>query len=228
MKDNYFEILYNVFSSRISKEVGGSSISSFTDYLGVSRGKVDAWKKGQHPKAEDLRLLHDKLGIAYRWLVTGEGDPFEEETGNVTIVMKKENPLTLFGFASCGIDGWGGTIPYSVSVTLPSVHEGMIAVMASGDSMIPAGIGSGQICYCDTTKEPGLGDAVYVQRTDGLGAIKVYLGKGMPGLHIPDEGKTAFQGWLSPADGAQKPFFMDVSDDALITLAPVIFVQRRM
>ena len=142
--------------------------------------------------------------------------------------MKKENPLTLFGFASCGIDGWGGTIPYSVSVTLPSVHEGMIAVMASGDSMIPAGIGSGQICYCDTTKEPSLGDAVYVQRTDGLGAIKVYLGKGMPGLHIPDEGKTAFQGWLSPADGVQKPFFMDVSDDALITVAPVIFVQRRM
>ena len=39
---------------------------------------MQKWSKGQWPSAEDLETIHDKLGFSYSWLVTGEGDPFEE------------------------------------------------------------------------------------------------------------------------------------------------------
>lgn len=228
MKDNYFKTLYKIFLDTIPQPLGGKSLTAFTNYLGLSRGKVDAWKAGQRPKAEDLRLLHDKLGLSYRWLVTGEGDPFEELTGTVTVVMKREKPFPLLGFTGCGIDGWGGTVPYAVTVAPPEIHDGMLAVMASGDSMVPEGIGNGQICFCDPQKEPGIGDAVYIKRTDGLGAIKKFLGTGIVGLYVPEDGKIALQGWLSQNGGTQKPFFIDVDKDSILTLAPVIYVQRRM
>lgn len=51
---------------------------TFCDFLNISTGKLQKWAKGQWPSAEDLETIHDKLGFSYSWLVTGEGDPFEE------------------------------------------------------------------------------------------------------------------------------------------------------
>lgn len=51
----------------------------FCDFLGISPGKRQKWSQGQWPSAEDLENLHDKLGFSYRWLITGEGEPFEED-----------------------------------------------------------------------------------------------------------------------------------------------------
>ena len=51
---------------------------TFCDFLNISTGKLQEWSKGQWPSAEDLETIHDKLGFSYSWLVTGEGDPFEE------------------------------------------------------------------------------------------------------------------------------------------------------
>lgn len=51
---------------------------TFCDFLNISTGKLQKWSKGQWPSAEDLETIHDKLGFSYSWLVTGEGDPFEE------------------------------------------------------------------------------------------------------------------------------------------------------
>ena len=54
------------------------TIRGFCDFLDISAGKREKWSKGQWPSAEDLEKLHDRLGFSYRWLITGEGDPFEE------------------------------------------------------------------------------------------------------------------------------------------------------
>lgn len=51
---------------------------TFCGFLNISTGKLQKWSKGQWPSAEDLETIHDKLGFSYSWLVTGEGDPFEE------------------------------------------------------------------------------------------------------------------------------------------------------
>lgn len=40
-------------------------------------GKVNAWRKGQWPSADDIVTIHDKLGFSYRWLLNGEGEPLE-------------------------------------------------------------------------------------------------------------------------------------------------------
>ena len=45
----------------------------------MSQGKTQSWEKGQCSKAEDLRVLHQKMFFPYRWPVRGEGDPFADE-----------------------------------------------------------------------------------------------------------------------------------------------------
>lgn len=42
-------------------------------------GKVNAWRKGQWPSADDIVVIHDKLGFSYRWLLNGEGEPLENQ-----------------------------------------------------------------------------------------------------------------------------------------------------
>ena len=48
-------------------------------YLGITQGKMIAWKDGQWPAAADLAVIAERLGFSYRWLVTGEGDPHADE-----------------------------------------------------------------------------------------------------------------------------------------------------
>lgn len=89
-----FEIVYKKYrSERLSKGVDKRDITekSMKEFLGVSTGKGDAWKKGQWPSAEDLATIAAKLGFSYRWLVTGEGDPF----GDDAILQMHENAASV-------------------------------------------------------------------------------------------------------------------------------------
>lgn len=73
-----FEIIYKKFCNfMISMGAQKRDITevALKDFLGVSQGKLTAWKRGQWPSAEDLANISAKLGLSYRWLVTGEGDP---------------------------------------------------------------------------------------------------------------------------------------------------------
>lgn len=73
-----YELVYNYFCSVADLKGFKPSVRGFCDFLGISAGKRQKWSQGQWPSAEDLETLHDKLGFSYRWLITGEGDPFEE------------------------------------------------------------------------------------------------------------------------------------------------------
>lgn len=77
----HFEIVYKKFyTSMLGHGAAPNAISQRTlaTFLHVSNGKVDAWKRGQWPSAEDLAVIAEKLGFSYRWLVTGQGAPEEE------------------------------------------------------------------------------------------------------------------------------------------------------
>lgn len=115
----------------------------------------------------------------------------------------------------------------AVAVEPPKWHEGMIAVMASGESMLPAGIGHGQVCYCDTTVAPAVGEAVFVEQVDGSGTIKLFLGRSEQG-----NGKEYIHltGWLDKKVGnePQEPFNLHVLPSHVKRMAPVIYVRRRL
>lgn len=73
-----YELVFRHFCS-IALSIGYKPTTrGFCEFLQISAGKREKWSKGQWPSAEDLEKLHDRLGFSYRWLITGEGDPFEE------------------------------------------------------------------------------------------------------------------------------------------------------
>lgn len=73
-----YKMVYNFFCSVALSKGFKPTLRGFCDCLGISMGKRQKWSQGQWPSAEDLETIHDKLGFSYRWLVTGEGDPFED------------------------------------------------------------------------------------------------------------------------------------------------------
>ena len=73
-----FEIVYKKFCRLLmERDVAAHEISQrgLAVFLGISQGKLTAWKAGQWPAAQDLATIAQKLNFSYRWLVTGEGDP---------------------------------------------------------------------------------------------------------------------------------------------------------
>lgn len=152
----------------------------------------------------------------------------EKQLAAMSAVPVPRPAIPLVGFARCGVVGWNGTMPLPMAAELPELTPGMIAVAASGDSMRPAGISNGQICYCDPSKTPLPGEAVYVERKDGLTALKVFLSKTRVDDAEPPIEQTVFQGWLPAAEGEQKPYSLAVDDELIRLIAPVVLIRRRL
>ena len=197
-------------------------------FLGVSQGKTQHWEKGQWPKADDIELLAEKLGFEYRWLVTGKGptlraDIAPEPAAPATSAFAlPARPLPVLGLVPCGIEGWHTVNPIPIAATLP-VTPSMFAVIAAGESMVPAGIAPGHICYCDPNQSALVGEAVYVAAVDGRATIKEFTGEtqGKPGW-------LRFRGWKEQSNGKREQFFLDLEDKDVEKIAPVIFVRRRL
>lgn len=182
--------------------------------------------------------------IRREWLWWGEGemlksDPPANEAAPVApppapvsappeLVMPSQytQPVPLVGFASCSVFGWHGTMSIPVPVEPPTWHPDMFAVMATGESMLPAGIGHGHICYCDPNKAPGKDEAVYVETSDELGTIKLFCGRSARG----GGEYINLRGWLDidPKTGTQKPMLLDVLASSVKRIAPVMYVRRRL
>ena len=80
--DNFsqrFGIIYKKFSCWAKSDNRPYSKLAFSRYLDISQGRMQKWEAGQIPRPADLKIIHDKLGFSYSWLITGEGDPCAEE-----------------------------------------------------------------------------------------------------------------------------------------------------
>lgn len=74
-----FEIIYKKFFDWGKQNGFKPSKLAFSRFLGVSQGAIQNWEyKGTLPAGKDLKTIHDKLGFSYDWLITGEGDMFDE------------------------------------------------------------------------------------------------------------------------------------------------------
>lgn len=72
-----FEIIYGKFKE-LAESIGCKpSKLALSRFLGVSQGCMQKWEKGQVPAARDLKTIHDKLGFAYDWLISGQGEMFD-------------------------------------------------------------------------------------------------------------------------------------------------------
>lgn len=74
-----FEYIYKFFSSDAAARGHRASKLALAKYLSISQGKLQKWESGQVPQPDDLKLLHDTFGLSYAWLITGDGEPLEEQ-----------------------------------------------------------------------------------------------------------------------------------------------------
>lgn len=235
--EQHYKIIYDKFIECFSSDEFTRTTSGFVRFLGHTHdGKVRAWRKGQWPSSGDCGQISEKMGFSLRWLLAGEGDPYGQKSskdvdaGRSTPadapVPRMDAPIPLVGFASCGIQGWGGTMTFDIPVTPPHARPDMIAVMASGESMLPEGIGNGHICFCDPHAMPMAGECVYVETLNKRGSLKKYIGDG-----VRKDGKRTVKlhGWMKKEIGKEsKSFEVEIERDFIKTLAPVIYIQRRM
>jgi len=224
------EIAKNVCSGDVDK-LGPTSAERF---LGVSRNKWNIWVKGQMPSTEDMGRISKTLGLSLDWLILGEGEPFAPHSVQHQPVapvpaphpdstVHIARPLPMVGLASCGINGWAQMDNYAATAQPITLGPRAVAVVAAGDSMVPAGIFSGMICYADPDQPAGVGDAVFVARADKSGTIKLFLGRGAR------DGYIKLKGWLPPKKtGKREEFIMEELKSQIITLAPVLYVRRRV
>lgn len=73
-----FEQIYKKFADWAIQQGFKPNRTAFARHIGVSQGCMQKWEKGQRPTASHMKLIHDKLGFAYDWLITGEGEMFDE------------------------------------------------------------------------------------------------------------------------------------------------------
>ncbi len=166
------------------------------------------------------KILEIYPEVSRGWLYFGEENPIAKKDSQAP------KAIPLIGFADCGVQGWHGAMTIPVTVSAPTWHDKMIACMASGDSMLPAGIGNGHICYCDPTLEPVMGEPVYIEQTNTMSTLKIFCGRTERG------GKEyiELQGWqdIKHAKLVQKKFSISILSTAIALIAPVVYVRRRL
>jgi phage repressor protein C with HTH and peptisase S24 domain len=207
---------------RIRTVRGELSQQEFGDRLATSAQTIGRYERDERsPDAAFLRALMDRFGIDPRWLVTGEGEMALTAPSPV-VAPGGHAGVPVMGLAECGLRGWYQRDLLAVTASRPGdfVDPEGFAVMAIGQSMVPAGIVQGQLCFCSPRTPPSVGDAVYVERSDGAATIKLYRGT---------EGEwLVLEGWLDPVDGRRDPYTDRLLLVTVRRIAPVIYVKRKL
>lgn len=69
---------FEIISEKISSKTGEkATVSAIAQFFEVSRGKVQAWSRGQRPSADDLENIAHKLEISPVWLLMGDTPGYE-------------------------------------------------------------------------------------------------------------------------------------------------------
>jgi len=154
--------------------------------IGVTRGTVTHWSNGiRSPNPEQIKQLAKILKVKVSELF---GDDIEVKT------------IPLIGPASCGIPNmvFNDDIE-NIPVSSELARDGVYAVIADGDSMLPA-IKHGDIIICDKDMRCENGNIVHYTTIDGESGLKKYL--------VDDNGMVT----LMPLNSDFKPIMCDVKD----------------
>ncbi|MCX4310705.1 MAG: hypothetical protein OSJ28_10535 [Desulfovibrio sp.] len=72
-----FEILHKIISQRLSEQGKKGTMKNASAFLGIPEHKYQAWKGGQRPVTEDLRMLAQEFEFNPDWLLIGKGKPVQ-------------------------------------------------------------------------------------------------------------------------------------------------------
>lgn len=196
---------------------GRGGVTVCAERFGVSPQYWRDWETGKRkPGARNQQKLAEFFTIPLAEL-TGPGVPSlpAHEHGQPFTALG----IPVISLAECGVSGWYSANPIAVRASLPS-HSKMFAVLAVGKSMLPDGIAEGYLLYCDPTIEAKKNDAVFIKTADGKATVKRFLQW--------EDGWLQVLGWLDPDwQGIQKPFVSKFPRDFVVTMCPVVLVQRR-
>lgn len=75
-----FEIIERIIAERLARRGLKYTLANACELLGakVKVPKLQAWKRGQRPSADDLETLAVALGLSPAWLLLGAGKPLDE------------------------------------------------------------------------------------------------------------------------------------------------------
>lgn len=199
---------------------GELSQEEFGERLATSAQTIGRYERDERsPDAVFLNALMDEFGADVARLIKGEVVPAAAATASA---LGASPAIPVLGLAECGLRGWYQRDTLSVTASRPGdlVDPEGFAVMAIGQSMVPAGIVQGQLCFCSPRTAPSAGDAIYVERSDGAATLKVYRGT---------EGEwLVLEGWLDPVAGRREPYTDRLLLATVKRIAPVIYVKRKL
>lgn len=202
---------------RSARKRNNFSQSQLARKVGVSVTTIQNYESSKFPKGEHAVALSLALNCSLDWLLTGSESPASSES------TAHNGCVPVIGLAKCGLQGWAQSIPLGINASRPGdlTEPEAFCVLAVGNSMTPAGILPGQICYCNPHDDFGAGDAVYVERRDGTATIKLFRGS--------DNDRITLQGWLDPDEnGRQAPYTDTIKTDQVRRMATVIYVKRKL
>lgn len=76
-----FEIIYNEYTKGFEGTGAKPNLSAFARFLELPVSTVKSWEKRDViPSAKDIKIIHDKLGFSYDWLIAGEGEIYDTAT----------------------------------------------------------------------------------------------------------------------------------------------------
>ncbi|WP_222705769.1 LexA family transcriptional regulator [Salidesulfovibrio onnuriiensis] len=188
--------------------------------VGVSTTTIQNYESGQFPKGDHAVGLASALECSLDWLLAGVTPQSHQ---NAPGPNSQQCGVPILGLAKCGLQGWSKSTPLSIKASRPGdMHlPGIFCVMAIGNSMVPAGILQGQLCFCNPHDRYEKGDAIYVERMDNTASIKLFQGA--------DEQHMTLQGWLDPdVNGHQAAYTEQARLDQIRRVATVIYVKRKL
>ena len=97
MSNNFslrFEIIYKKYYDWGIQNGFKPSKLGFSRFMGLSQGAIQKWEKGQIPAAKDIKVIHEKLGFAYNWLISGEGEMFDKTPELLKELKEKDAEIT--------------------------------------------------------------------------------------------------------------------------------------
>ena len=204
------------------------SETKLAEYLGIPQKKLNYYRNKSPDNLWPLlpKILELFPDIRRDWLYFGEGEMLQG--GGIPALAGASGPVPagqpVQGSPAASIqlmlldmrsDGWGTPAPIPALTALPELHDKVIAVVAPDDGLLPAGVGKGQVCYCDAALRPQEGEPVLVRLADGRAALLVYAGR--------DGGRLLFTTWEE--DGTPREL---AADEGTAQLAPVVLIRRRM
>lgn len=202
--------------SRLREIVGKMPLSKFAKETGIPLSTLSrAYNGTEILNLDHMHKICDRFGVPLMTLLAQDDGVLSE--------------LPIRGFASCGVaQGWFVEEKHPKTVFVPSAFAmpSCFGILAKGDSMIPAGIESGDLCIVDSGRPVECGKPVMV-RADWF-----YKGKNTPMaaikiLESETESSYFLKGWFSAQDGLPATSFTDERPKSAVTfIAPVVKVVK--